>query len=116
MNNSYFAVQNTLDHQENPEESKEFLVDRQTKLTRILEALKELETSKAWGSLKKEVFSGLIDRLTNDLLRESRKSPVDALKVSHIAGQLDTAEQYDLQKMHRQFSDELVAIKKQLHG
>lgn len=109
-----FAV--SLD-QEKIVDLKPAFKERESKLVRIIEAIRELKKTSAWSTLKIELFDGLTESLERDLRSEAKKDQPDPSKLNRIAGQLTWAERYsDLDKFEVGKLVELKGIRKNLYG
>jgi len=116
MNNSKFAIEGAALKNEMVNRQP-FLQEREGELIAILDAIRTVQGSKAWSTLKTEVFDGLVERLTKDLQTEAKKETPDGLKLNRLAGQLKWAERYsDLSKLELEFRLELTNIRTQLYG
>lgn len=117
MNNSKLAVDFTEITLEEKADITPILRERETKLTKIINAIQGIANTDEWSTLKTEVFDGLARTLGNDIQREARKDSPDTLKLNRLAGQLKWAEKFsDLSKLENVFRTELTNIKKQLYG
>jgi len=113
MNNSLatFAV----DISESPVDVTPQLQEREAKLGRIIEALQAVRESKAWSTLKTEIFDDLTTRYSKELAAEAKKDNPESNKLNRIAGQLAWAERYaDLAKLETTYRTELTGIRKKL--
>lgn len=112
MNNSKLAIDSVALNLEKKEDITPKLTEREATLTRILEAIREVQESRGWSSLKKEVFDGLVERLERDIRHEARKDSPDPLKLRYLTGQLYWAEKYsDLSKLELSFREELKGVR-----
>lgn len=117
MNNSKFAIENVSLSLEEKVEVSPKLRDREGEIVAIIEAIKGIEASKEWSTLKEKVFDGLVVTLKKQIHEEAVKENPDGLKQNRLAGQLKWAEKYsDLSKLESIFRTELTNIRKQLHG
>ena len=115
MNNSKFALEAAQFSQEAPVDRTPDLKEREGKTVRILESIREVRGSKAWSSLKSEVFDGLVSRLEREMKDEAKKDNPDPCKLNRIAGQLKWAEKFsDLSKLENVYKVELQGIRLQL--
>ena len=105
---------NTLqEEQVSPEPFKE----REAKLTKILEALREVSKTSAWSSLKSELFDELPASLEKQISVEAKKLNPDTNKLNRLTGELKWAERFsDLQKLEDSFRVELQSVRKQIYG
>lgn len=117
MNNSKLAIDSVPLTLDRPTVDKPRLREQEQELALITDALRKVQASREWSTLKEKVFDGLVDSLTKELHREARKETPDALKLNRIAGQLIWAEKYaDLPKLEDGFRLQILNIKKQLYG
>lgn len=117
MNNSKFAIESVPLHVEEPLMNLDGLKEREQKLVRTIEALQEVQKTKAWSSLKKELFDELPASLEKQISAEAKKLNPDTLKLNRLSGELKWAEHYsDLKKPEEMFRVELQNVRKQLYG
>lgn len=117
MNNSRFAIENVPLTLEEPVSNEVQLRERETQVVRIIAALQGIQKGKDWSSLKNELFDGITDRLSKDILSEAKKPTPDTNKLNRLTGELRWAERYsDLPKLEQEFKAELAVIKQKLHG
>ena len=117
MNNSKLIVDAVPLTLEEPAVNKTYLRERETEIASILDALKKVQATKEWSTLKTKLFDGIVDSLTRDMHNEAKKENPDTLKLNRLAGQLKWAEKYsDLAKLENVFRTELVSIKQKLYG
>lgn len=96
---------------------KERLNEEEARVVRIIEALQEIQTSKAWSSLKTEIFDRLATVLEKDLKTEAEKEDPSTNKLNRIAGEMKWAKRYaDLSKFENEKRVELQNIRLKLHG
>lgn len=115
MNNSKFLI----DNHEPPQvpDNTETLRRMEERTVKVLEALEFIQKTEAWSSLKTIVFDDLAKRLSDELLREAKKTELDDRKLNRIAGQLQWAERFsDLEKFKSETRLELTRIRTILHG
>lgn len=116
MNNAWLAQQDVDLSLEDSGISQETLAERESEIVKILEAVREVQKTRAWSTLKDYVFKGLAESLLKELTREARRDNPDTLKLARLAGQLQWAERYaDLSKFEAEFKAQLSSIKR-LHG
>lgn len=117
MNNSrlvHEAVSLTL---EEPLHNKETFRAREGELITIIAALRAVQDSPEWSTLKTKVFDDLPLALTREIQSEARKENPDTLKLNRLAGQLKWAEKYsDLSKLEQVFKLELTNVRTLLYG
>lgn len=117
MNNSRLVIDSVPLRLDRQETNVPQLRAREGQLTRVIEAVRKVQSSKEWSSLKTELFDGLTERLVKDLMLEAKKEIPDTLKLNRLAGQLRWAERYsDLSKLEQEFMTELTLLKQTLHG
>lgn len=89
----------------------------ESRLVRIVEALQEVQSTKAWSSLKTEVFDNLVNVLEKDIKNEAKKEDPSPLKLNRLSGELRWAERFsDLSKLENQYRIQLTGVRTQLHG
>lgn len=116
MNNAWLAQQDVDLSLEGPLVSRETIEEQESEIVRVLEAVRDVQKSKAWSTLKELVFKSLADSLLTELTREARRDTPDPIKLSRLAGQLKWAEKYaDLSKMEDEYKTRLLSIR-QFHG
>jgi len=117
MNNSRIEIESVSLQLEADSFPAESFRQREAQLVKLIAAVKSVFESKAWSSLKTELFEGLTDRLQRELLSESKKPTPDTNKLNRLSGQLQWAERYsDLQKLEQEFKAELAIVKSKLYG
>lgn len=89
---------------------------REGELVKIIEALRKVESSHEWSTLKTEVFNGEIDRLERLLKAESVKRPLNTDQIYFLQGRLEAAKRYSLETLNASFSLELTKIRTQLNA
>lgn len=102
-----------------PEERdiKPILRSEETRIANIINATKEIEQTKAWSTLKTEVFDSLVNVLEKDLKSEAEKPDVDPQRLNRISGELKWARKFsDLKKFENEKTVELKRIRLQLYG
>lgn len=93
------------------------LKEREAKLVKIVEAIRELMSSKAWSTLKTEIFDAVVSSLERELKNEAKKDAPDTLKLTKLSGQLKWAEKYaSLEKLEEQYMVELKGLKQKIYG
>lgn len=116
MNNSLLSIESVDLSYKTPNNSTVH-IEREGELIAIIEAVHEIQKSKAWSVLSDKVFSGLTESLAKELTYEAKKETPDTLKLNRITGQLIWAERYsDLKKLEQRYASELISIKNQLYG
>ena len=113
MNNSQIIA----DLQPESEDISPRLRIEEARLVRIIEALQEVRETKAWSSLKNEVFDPLVNVLERELRTEAKKDEPNPLKLNRLSGELKWAERFsDLYKLEQTYMVQLQNVRKQLHG
>lgn len=98
------------------EDTKPRLRGREGELVTIIEALRAIEASAEWSSLKTYVFDGVVESLMRRLVTEASKSPLDDKEIYNLQGQLQWAKKYaNLQKLADGFVLELKNVRLQLN-
>jgi hypothetical protein len=117
MNNSFLAIENVRLEVEEKVDNTESMNEKEAGLVSIIEAIRTINASKEWSTLKEKVFDDLVSLLNSQMTTEARKEIPDTLKLNRLAGQLKWAEKYaDLTKLENVFLLELTNIRKLLHG
>lgn len=113
MNNSQLKIEELQ-----PEvDRKPALREKESELVKTIEALRKVEMSSEWSSLKNYVFDGQVGKLEKELLDEARKDRPDNLAMARLNGQLLWAKKYaDLSKLADLFRLELTRIRQILYG
>lgn len=115
MNNSKIVLDYTDDTPE--KEMLPKLRAEESRLVRIIEAIQEVQQTKAWSTLKTEVFDNLVNVLEKDLRTEAEKPDPDPKKLNRLSGEIKWARRYsDLQKYENEKRVELQNIRINLHG
>lgn len=90
--------------------------ERESKLTKLIESLREVQQTKAWSSLKKDLFDELPANLERQISAEAKKLNPDILKLNRLSGELKWAERYsNLKKFEDELMVELQNVRKQLN-
>lgn len=98
------------------EEQKELLRQREGELARIIEALKTIESSTEWSSLKTDVFDGVLDSLEGRLMSESKKPELNNPEMYRLQGQIQWAKKFaNLAILTDSYRLELQRIRQQLN-
>jgi hypothetical protein len=110
MNNSWALSENS-ERQILPDVSEKLRVE-ESRVLRIIEAIQETVHTKAWSTLKNEVFDKLESSLEKELRAEAKKDDPDPRKLNRLSGELKWAERYsDLSKLESAFKAELQRIR-----
>ncbi len=97
------------------DEQLEGLRRREGEVVRIIEALKRIETSEDWSTLKTEVFDGVLDSLEGRLVSESKKPELNNPEIYRLQGQIQWAKKYaNIAHLTESYRLELTRIRKQL--
>lgn len=100
-----------------PQDNIPFLRHREGELVTIIEALRKVESSPEWSTLKTQVFDGVVESLERRLSSEATKKEVNAPELYRLQGQLAWAKRFaNLASLADAFRLELSNIKGQLHG
>lgn len=117
MNNSKLAIDSVTLETDQPRDVKPELRQKEEKLTKIIEAIRGIEQSKDWSTLKIELFDELPKQLRKEMLGEARKENPDTHKLNRLSGELKWAEKFaDLQKFEASQRVELSRIRLMLYG
>jgi hypothetical protein len=117
MNNSFFAIEGVSLTVDTLVEHSETLKEQEGKLLKIIEALREIQGTKAWSTLKELVFDGITDSLDKEIQAEAREEKPDTLKLNRLAGQLKWAEKFsDLGTLEKVFRTSLTNIRKRTNA
>ena len=115
MDNSYFAVESAK-LQVNEPVNSDSLQEREAKLTKIIEAIREVRKTRGWSSLKTEIFDEMTAILERQISAEAKKMNPDIQKLNRLSGELKWAERYsDLEKYEVELKVELTNVRKQLN-
>lgn len=117
MNISKLAIDSVSLELEEPQFNAQPFKEREQKLIRIIEALSEVQKTKGWSSLKKELFDSLPDDLSKQVLSEAKKLNPDTLRLNRLSGELKWAERFsNLKKYEDELRVELQQIRQKLYG
>lgn len=117
MNNSKLAIDSVPLVLDTPVDNTIHFRERESQLIRIISSLQEVQKSKAWSSLKTEVFDSLAESLKGRLTAEAKKESPDTNKLNRLAGELKWAERFsELTNLEQEFKLELANIKTKLYG
>lgn len=95
----------------------ENLRNEESRLVRIIESLQEVQKTKAWSSLKAEIFDNLVNVLEKSLKTEAEKEDPSTNKLNRISGELKWAKKFsDLTKFENEKRVELKNIRQHLSG
>lgn len=108
MNNS-FVIET-----DEPQKSAK-LGQRESELVRIIEALKGVEASTEWSTLKQLVFDGVLKSLEHRLMSESQKPELNDAEIYRLQGQIAWAKKYSiLDVLATSYRNELINVRSQL--
>ena len=112
MNNSRVVLDN---QSEEPSDRAGILNQQKGQLAKIVEAIRRVESSEDWQSLKELVFDSVIETLERQLKAEAQKPEVVTPELYRLQGQLVWARKYaDLEKLAEFFVRQIEGIKVQL--
>ena len=117
MNNSMFAIESVSLEVEEPRFDLDSFKEREQWLITLIQALKEVQETRGWSSLKTELLDDLPAELNKQLSAEAKKLNPDTNKLNRLSGELKWAERFaDLGKLHEMFRVELQSVRQKLHG
>lgn len=117
MNNSKIALDFVTLSEDLKPSLEPSLKERESKVVRILEAIRELSDSGSWLVLKAEVFDDMTLSLEKAIKSEAEKENPDTNLLNRITGQLMWARRYsDLSKLESVFRVELKGLRQKLYG
>lgn len=87
--------------------------ERDAYLVNLIEAIREVQSSSAWSTLKEE-FDGEIARLNRLLLAEAKKKDIDIAEQYRLQGRIESARKYSLDKLLEDSMTEHDTIKRKL--
>lgn len=89
----------------------------EARILRIVEAIREVSNTKAWSTLKNEVFDKLVSSLERDLRAEAKKDDPDPKRLNRLSGELKWAEKYsDLSTLEEVYKLDLQRIRTRQNG
>lgn len=110
MNNSIISY-NNLD-----EEDVKPLSDKLGELSKIVEAISQVEATPEWKNLKKVLIDDVVANIERLLSSEARKPEINTPEIYRLQGQLTWARRYaDLKKLAESFMLQITNIKKQIY-
>lgn len=89
---------------------------REGELVTIIEALRKVESSHEWSTLKTEVFNGEIEYIERQLSLEAKKPEINTSTLYRLQGRLSAAKKYSLESLNATFTAELTRIRIQLNA
>lgn len=87
--------------------------ERSAHLVRLIEAIKDVQSTPAWSTLKEE-FDGEVSKLNRLLLAEARKKEIDTAEQYRLQGRIESAKKFSLEKLLEDFMTEHDTIKRKL--
>ena len=110
MNNSFLDI-------DEEEKITPQLRAEESRIVRILEAIKAISSTKEWQVLKTEVFDNLVNVLEKNIQSEAKKEEIKPAILNRLAGELKWAERYsDLSKLEQFYKIQLKSIRIKLYG
>lgn len=100
-----------------PEETKDketILRERDALLVRLIEAITDVQSTSAWGTLKEEL-DGEVARLNRLLLGESKKKEIDLPELYRLQGRIESAKKYSLDSLLSDYRAERDTIRRKLN-
>ena len=117
MNNAKLVMDSISLSEDQEQDRKPLLRSEESRLLKIVNAIQEVQNTKAWSSLKEEIFDSLVNTLEKELRSEAEKIDVDPNKLNRISGELKWARKFsDLQKFENEKMVKLQRVKLQLYG
>lgn len=122
MNNARIAIESFKEEEAEAQEISALeqlpaLRKREGELVTLIEALRRVEESDDWSTLKTALFDGVVENLEKRLKSESTKPEINTSEIYKLQGQLAWAKKYsDLGTLARVFRLELTNITQQLNG
>lgn len=112
-----FSNPESEEREVSPEQQVPWLRMREGELVKIIEAVREIESSAAWSTLKTHVLDGVLEVLERQLATESKAKEINSPQIYRLQGQIAWAKKYSkLDTLADAFRLELTNIRKQLHG
>lgn len=100
-----------------PDQQIPWLRAREGELVKIIEAVRKVEDSEAWSTLKTHVLDGVLESLEKRLASEAAKPEVNNSEIYRLQGQIAWAKKYSkLDTLANAFRLELTNIRQKLHG
>ena len=116
MNNSSISLESTQSD-EIRQKQREALSQEESRLIQIIEDLREIQATKAWSSLKTEVFDNLVNVLEKGMRTEAESDDPKPTKLNRIAGELKWARRFsDLSRFENEKKVELQRVRIALYG
>ena len=112
MNNSKFAIDNTLE--DKPQQDiKPILRQRESELVKVIEAMRRVSENEDWQYLKKTLFDKSVETLEQMILHEA-KGEVRNNELYRLQGRLMEAKRHDFENLAQAFKVELEKTRKTL--
>lgn len=100
-----------------PDQRIPWLRQREGELVKIIEAIRTVEQSDEWSTLKTHVLDGVLETLDKRLATEASKPSVDTPQIYRLQGQIAWAKKYaNLATLADAFRLELTNIRTKLNG
>lgn len=116
MDNSFIAQANVFEENE-PQDLKPVLREREAKLVKIIEALGQVEAADEWQTLKELYLDEIVKSLESRLVTEAKAKTINEPELYRLQGQLAWAKKYaNLEQLRQSFKVELQNIRKQING
>lgn len=110
MNNSF-----VIEADERIEAKSAVLGERESELVRIIEAIRAIDSSEGWSTLKTLVFDGVLESLEHRLVSASNATELDQPEMYRLQGQIAWAKKYsNLDTLANSFRRELINVRSQL--
>lgn len=115
MNNSRITLENQPIALDSQVDRTPWLRNREGELVKIIEAIRMIEKSEEWETLKVHIFIGLVETLDRRLKQEAEKDELNMPEIHRLQGQLIWAKKYsDFHQLAEFFKVELIGIRNQL--
>lgn len=100
-----------------PDQQIPWLRAREGELVKIIEAIKQVESSEAWSTLKTHVLDGVLESLERRISSEASAKEVNPAEMYRLQGQIAWAKKYaNLDTLTNAFRLELTSIRQKLNG
>lgn len=111
MNNSIISYNNLED-----DEEVKPLKNKLAELSKIVEAISQVESTPEWKNLKKVLIDDVVANIERLLSSEARKPEINTPEIYRLQGQLTWARRYaDLKKLAESFMLQITNLKKQIY-
>lgn len=92
-------------------------IQREAKLAKVIEAIKEVGANEGWKVLSREIFAPLVENLERRISQEAKKKPIVESEIYSLQGQLQWATRYsNLEKYSEELKAELQNLKQQTNA